>query len=108
MKKLIATLLFLILAVPVFAEPFLVCDPPNPDEQVSNYGIYKDGVLLVTVPKDSTGKHGFIYDLKDVTPGKYVWTATAKNVWGESEQSHPFVSPSKSSSPGNLNVTVKP
>jgi hypothetical protein len=95
------TTIFILLAFPAIAlaGPFLVCDPPDPAEQVTSYTIYKDGeVFAENVPAPMN------YDLNGLAPGQYTWTATAHNVWGASEPSNPYISPSGASSPTNLQM----
>lgn len=100
MKKLFLTLiLFFGLVARAFATPFLVCNPPPAEQQITSYEVYKDGILEGTYDGETLN-----YDLVGVTPGAYDWTAKAFNVWGGSAFSDPYVSPSVVGSPSNLNV----
>jgi hypothetical protein len=81
MKQIIA--LFLILfAAPVFAAPFLVCDP-QPDAE--RYELTLDGTVISTPAP-------LKYDLAGIAQGSHKVTAVAINdTWGvRSEPSAPF------------------
>ena len=100
--SLIAGILFL--AGTVFAAPFLVCDTPNPDEQVISYIVYQDGVEIATPAAESDGS--LKMDLQAITPGVYEWAAKAVNAWGQSDNSDPYISPSVGTKP--LNTRMAP
>ena len=104
MKKIITLILFIIFvfSVNVNAAPFLVCDPPAAEMQVTEYDIYKDGLKIGTSPAQADGS--LKYDLQGITPGQYTWTATAINVWGASELSDPYVSPALVGKPSGVGL----
>ena len=79
------------------AAPFLICDAPNPAQQVISYVVYQDGVEVATPAAESDGS--LKMDLSDITPGVYIWTAKAVNAWGRSEDSDPYISPSAATKP---------
>lgn len=83
-------LLFVGLTGPVLANPFLVCDPPTAGEAVTGYRLTLNG-QLIDVAVDQTGEYGFKFDLVAIQNGEYTVTAVARNAWGESESSLPFV-----------------
>lgn len=86
-----------------FGGPFLVCDPPDPAEQVEYYLVYKDGTQLGgRIDAQSDGS--LLLDISDIPPGQYVWTAKAGNAWGESDFSAPYTSPSASTAPEGLDM----
>ena len=92
MKKIVIALFIIcVCSVSVNASPFLVCDPPSAEMQVTEYEIYKNGVKIGTSPAQVDGS--LRYDLEGITPGQYTWTATATNIWGPGEISDPYVSP---------------
>jgi len=81
--------LFLLAALPVSAEPFLVCDPPPPGVIVAEYKVEFNRQEPVTVPPDPTGQYGFKYDLASKPNGQYTVKAKAckppKNCGGWSD-----------------------
>jgi hypothetical protein len=99
MKNITLSVVFLFLASVAMAAPFLVCDAPQENEVVTEYEIFQDGVSL--------GKTFFPmhFDLKDVVPGAYNFTATAINEWGSSPISDPYISPLPTAQPLNINMT---
>ena len=94
MKTLI---IFLLMTGLASANPFLVCDPPPPDQQVENYEIFQDGVLVASPPAQPDGS--LKYDIVGITPGQYTFTAKAVNAWGVSGLSNPYVSPAPAGNP---------
>ena len=89
-------------ALPAFGAPFLVCDPPPVEQQVTSYEVFQDGTSLGTVTAEADGSLN--YDLSGVTPGAYEFTAKAINVWGVSELSNPYTSPAAVNAPSGLNL----
>jgi len=105
MKRLILTLLAVLLwAGTAFATPFLVCDAPNPAEQVISYIVYQDGIEIAKPDAEADGS--IRMDLQDITPGVYEWTVRGVNVWGESGLSNPYASPSGVVAP--LTIRMEP
>ena len=103
MKKILVMVVAILLFTTVtYAAPFLVCDPPDPSEQVTSYIVYKDGVEFARVDAESDGS--LRLDLQGVTPGAYTWTAKAVNIWEESELSDPYISPSGATKPSNTRM----
>lgn len=104
-KRIVSCLIgFLLLAAaPALAGPFLVCDPPPVEQEVAQYEIFQDGVSLGVVDAQADGS--LRYDLVGVAPGAYNWTAKAMNVWGASELSDPYLSPSPAGRPANLGLS---
>ena len=100
MKTLIFVLV-LLFAAPAYGA-YLVCDAPDPAEQITQYEVYQDAVLIATVDAEADGS--LRYDLVAVTPGAYDWTAKAKNVWGVSVLSDPYVSPEGAGQPTSLRM----
>lgn len=97
--RTLLTICVVLLASTVSAAPFLVCDP---QEGVDSYNIYRDGELVGSdVPAQPDGSLRL-----DVAPyrGAAEWTATATNVWGDSEPSNPYQSPAATSSPAGLRI----
>ena len=90
MKKLIVLAIFVILMITgsVMANPFLVSDP-NPGatsavilidgSEVGEFDCLVDGSIHVDLAQ---------FNLPD---GEHVYTAYAKNVWGQSSISDPFI-----------------
>jgi len=81
-----------------YAEPFLVCDDPDPTEQVTGYECFQDGNTLGILPAPLN------YDLDGITPGQYDFTCVAINIWGASQPSDPYVSPTSTTPPLNINM----
>ena len=79
------------------AAPFLVCDPPDPAEQIISYIVYQDGTEIATPTAQPDGS--LRMDLQAITPGVYNWTAKAVNVWRQSDNSDPYISPSAATKP---------
>jgi len=98
MKNLALVLLIMAFSVGANAAPFLVCDDPDPAEQVTSYDVFQDGVLIGTTPAP------LHFDLQGVTPGQYNFTATSRNAWGLSDPSNPYVSPASATQPLNINM----
>lgn len=108
MKKIFITLfiiasfllVFIFLADPALAAPYLVCDP---QAGVQTYNVYRDGVEVgadIAAQPDGSLR----YDLAAIPPGAYDWTAEACNVWGCAITPDPFVSPGAMSAPVNLHL----
>ena len=103
-KKLFIVLCaILLLSSPAMAIS-LVCDPPAPEEAVTSYKIYQDGVLLATPNAEADGS--VKYDISHLTPGRYTFTAEACNIWGCGPGSNPTLSPAGVSAPLGLTLTV--
>ena len=98
MKKIILAMAILVMAVSVGAAPFLVCDDPPAEEQVTSYEVFQDGISLGITPAPLN------FDLNGVTPGAYDFTATAINAWGSSSPSNPYISPANATQPSNINM----
>ena len=94
---------FLLITGFAYAEPFIVCDPPLPEQQVDSYEIYQDGVLVATVPAETDGS--LRYDVVGITPGQYTFTARAANVWGVSGLSNPYESPAPAGNPFGVGLS---
>ena len=60
------------------------------------------GVSLGIVDAQADGS--LKYDLQAISPGAYTWTATAKNTWGTSAPSDPYVSPTGSTAPQGMGL----
>ena len=88
------------------ADPFLVCDAPDPAEQVTHYNIWQDGILIgdkVSAQLDGSLK----MDLEGIMPGVYSFTTTAINVWGESDTADPYVSPTGATAPVGVGLVAQ-
>ena len=99
MKKAIVILVMLF-ATAAYAGPYLVCDPQS---GVLTYDVYADGTLIVADhPAEPDGS--LRYELTAPMPS-VTFSAIAKNVWGASEMSDPYTSPSLAGQPSNLRLT---
>ena len=99
MKKIILlAIAFCFIYTAAMAAPFLVCDDPPAEEQVTGYECFQDGVSRGTTPAP------LHLDLEGVTPGAYNFTCTAINIWGASSPSNPYVSPAESNIPVGLRL----
>jgi len=94
MKKLLVLLLLFPFAVT--AAPFLVCAPypdtgPQPTEFVVTLGTQT--ITVPATPSDPGEPEGvwMKWDLAGLNPGKHTVTVKARNAWGESADSAPFV-----------------
>ena len=90
-------------ALPAFGAPFLICDPPPVEQQVTSYEVFQDGASLGTVAAETDGS--LRYDMSTITPGAYEFTAKAINVWGVSSLSNPTQSPTAVGQPQNMRLT---
>ena len=83
--KYFITVLILLFASPVFASPFLVCDPTT--EQIDNYIIVLDGGNeVLSAPQDmGDGTVRLHYDLDGLTEGEHDFQVAAENIWGRSD-----------------------
>ena len=97
MKKLILVLAIVMVSTWAYGAR-LVCDAPDPEQQVTSYEVFQDGVSLGIVPAPLD------YDLSGVTPGQYEFTATAINAWGVSQPSDPYLSPAGVNAPSGLTM----
>jgi len=98
MKKLFLAILILVMARIGYTAPFLVCDPPSADQQVTSYEVFQDGVSIGTTPAPLR------YDLNGLTPGVYNFTAIAINAWGASDPANPYISPAAAQAPSGLTM----
>jgi len=99
MKKLIIIFAIVLFSATAWAaDPILVCDDPPPEQQVTAYEVFQDGVSLGITPAP------LAYNLKDIVPGQYTFTAKAINAWGSSSPSNPYISPASATPPSNLNI----
>ena len=94
MKKLV--LLLVLLPSLAFGAPFLVCDAPPAEQQITGYEIYVDGVWFASPVGEVLN-----YDLVGMEPGQYTFTAKACNIWGCSAESDPILSPMSPTTPSN-------
>ena len=88
------------------AGPFLVCDAPNPAEQVVSYEVYQDGALMAAT-NDMDADGSLRFDLAGTPPGQYEFTAKACNVWGCSDLSNPTQSPPNASVPSGVSLVAE-
>lgn len=118
--KALKTLMILILWAGIAsAAPFLVADTPPAEEQITRYsfkaeemvkdpvtGIWSTtGIFIIDILNHPAQLNGSLsYDLKDIPPGKYEWTAKACNIWGCSDPSNPYISPEDVGKPMNLKL----
>lgn len=63
----------------VFANPFLVCNDPDPAEEVTGY------ILKFNRGEEIKTSIPLKYDLTNLPDGSYTVTARAENMWGVSE-----------------------
>ena len=84
MKKLFAliiTVALLLICSPVFAAPFLVCDPQsNTDE----YIIIFDGTEEIVAYNEQPEGYVILKDLVGIAEGSHHIEIKARNMWGES------------------------
>lgn len=90
MKKLVLTILMVLIPTFALAGPFLTCDPqPN----VTEYRVYLNAVDMGTSAAKldtESGDYVLWYDLSSIAEGSFSAEATAINEWGESAKSAPF------------------
>ncbi len=100
MNKIVSVLVCVFLfSASAYAGPYLVCDP---QDGVDLYDIYGNGALIVAdhpAEADGSLKYEFAAPMPDTT-----FEAVAKNVWGPSEKSDPYLSPSLAGKPQNLKL----
>ncbi|MHC4214202.1 MAG: fibronectin type III domain-containing protein [Planctomycetota bacterium] len=84
--SLITLGLFLFAALPVSAEPFLVCKVSPPAEKVDLYKVELNGQIVEFQP-NPTGPYGFKYDLVGKLDGSYTVRVKAHNPVGWSDWS---------------------
>ena len=93
------TVIFVLFPALAFAGPFLICDP---QASVKLYDIYADGTLIVAdhpAEPDGSLKYELVSSMPSVT-----FTARAKNIWGVSQESDPYLSPPLAGKPLNLRL----
>lgn len=76
---LLAIVASLIFTCAAFASPFLVCDDPNPADEVMEY------ILKFNSGEEISTPAPLRYDLTNLPDGSYTVTGRAKNLWGVSE-----------------------
>lgn len=83
MKRILLAILIVTLsAVPVFANPFLVCDPQT---NVTQYVVTLDGVTTTVDAFDlGDGTVMLKFDLAGISNGNHDMSIKAKNIWEES------------------------
>lgn len=93
--KTLPLIVFSLSALPAAAAPFLVCDPYPPNAaQPTEFVVTVSGVTnpIVTPAVDVTGGKALRLDLGPLNlTGQRTVTAQARNAWGESASSAPFV-----------------
>ena len=99
MKILLILSILLVFVTVSGAAPFLIADTPPPEQQITHYNIYKDGVAEGTFQGETLH-----YDLQGVTPGAYDWTAEACNYWECKITPNPYVSASGAGAPLNMRL----
>jgi hypothetical protein len=93
LRVLLVVCFLMFVAMQLQAAPFLVCDPYPASSAVTSFTIFWDGAttgISVPVFTDATGTYIHL-DLASVTNGSHTVKARAKNSWGESADSSPFV-----------------
>lgn len=101
MKKLFLTIVFvLFLACVAWSQPFLVCDAPDPAEEVASYILIFNGGENIETPAP------LHYDLAGLPDGTYTVAACAKNMWGVSDLSYLDFIKSLPSSPGDVKISM--
>lgn len=99
MRTLIITIMLMALAFTAQASSVsLQWDANAPAEQVTGYNVYVDGVKTQTV---TTNQATAI-----VTPGAHSFYVTAVNSWNESGPSNTVTTPSVTTSPKNVKITI--
>jgi len=74
-----------------FGNPFLVCDPAAPSDNVDLYQLELNGQPTADLAPDPTGQFGLKFDLVGLADGSYTARVRAHNSWGWSNFSPPFV-----------------
>jgi len=114
MKSLLALLVLIFMAQPLYAAPFLVCDPyPTTAEQPTDFKIAY-GLVTITVPAETLtdGSKRLHWDLGPLSPGLYNLNVTAVKVdpvWGTTESSpapFSFTRPAAGIIQGPVNIKV--
>jgi hypothetical protein len=109
--KILLVFLFGLIAATVQAAPFLVSDPyptdkPQPDTFLVFIGTATTPVISAAV-KAADGSVSLKYDLTAIGVGPKTIKVRAKNVWGESVDSDPFVfSAGNPAAPGKLGLSA--
>ena len=85
MKKVLAILAIVMLPALCWGAPFLTCDDPPPQDQVTHYEVNGQRVESMTAAK------AIRYDLASIPDGDFSLQVKACNVWGCSAVA-PFVS----------------
>jgi hypothetical protein len=95
MKKVVLLLVLLLGFLGVAeSSPFLVCDPyPVTIQQPTSFLLTFDGGAPIEVPAviNTDGSVQIKYDMSSISTGGHTVIAQAKNVWGVSAASSPFV-----------------
>lgn len=113
MKKIfLALLLLMAFSAIVESAPFLVCDPyPVTIQQPTSFILTFDGGAPVEVPavSNTDGSVQIKYDLSSIAIGGHTVVAQAKNLWGVSAASSPFVFTKPTGTLGSVgNVKIVP
>lgn len=110
MKALVSGLLFL--PAIALSSPFLICDPyPSTVTQPTEFVVTISGVSapIVTPAVSVTGGKAMKLDLEPLNlAGSKTVTAKARNAWGESVSSAPFIFTAGSpGAPGGLGLSAQ-
>lgn len=92
--------LYLFFASIVLAQPFLVCDAPDPAEEVASYILTFNGGENIETPAP------LHYDLAGLPDDIYTVAACAKNMWGVSDLSYLDFIKSLPSFPGDVRISI--
>lgn len=84
-KRLVLVAMILLIPAMAMGAPFLTCDNPPPEDQVTHYMVGTERVDSLTVGK------AIWYDLASIPDGEFSLQVRACNVWGCSPVA-PFVS----------------
>lgn len=99
MRKLLIIAAVVVLPALALAENITISwDQNPPEEQVTEYAVFQDGVEVWAGPETSA--------TLDVQPGAYTYTVRARNLWGESADSEPVSTPSPVSAPTAPRITI--
>jgi hypothetical protein len=113
MRNLFLVLVFLLMSVTLFGQPFLVCDSyPSSAPQPTSFVLTFDNSAPIEVPVyvNTDNSVQIHYDLTALSSGAHTVVAQAKDLWGVSDASAPFAftkPAGKLGTPSNVKINVK-
>jgi hypothetical protein len=105
MKRLVLLLVLVLFPAVLMAAPFLVCDAPEPGQDIATYS-FTGQLGFTSVASEIDGS--LRANVVDAPVGTYTIEVKACNLWGECSEPAPFdfVRPSVPNAPANIELVL--